>query len=89
MEFQHGVDRLFALDGQGELIAEITYPVSGGRANLNHTFVDNSLRGQGVAAMLVEIAAKDLRARGLKADVTCAYAQKWLAQHPEYSDVLR
>lgn len=49
MEFQHERERIFALDEQGKLVAEVTFPVSEGVADIDHTFVDQSLRGQGVA----------------------------------------
>ena len=49
MEFQYEKERIFACDEAGKVIAEITFPVSQGVADINHTFVDGSLRGQGVA----------------------------------------
>ena len=89
MDFLLDSDRIYALDAQGALVAEITFPSRDGAPDVDHTFVDDSLRGQGVAGQLVEAAARELRRRGAKAGITCAYAKTWFAQHPEYSDVLR
>ena len=43
--------RVYALDGSGRLVAEITFPETApGVYTIDHTFVDASLRGQGVAS---------------------------------------
>ena len=64
MEFQSQPGRLWAEDSSGKLIAEITFPEEKpGVANINHTFVDGSLRGQGVAGQLVQGAVDQLRER--------------------------
>ena len=57
-------------------------------ANIDHTFVDGSLRGQGVAGQLVQGAADQIRGRGMKAVATCSYAVKWFDSHPDQRDLL-
>ena len=47
MEFQHETGRIFARSDSGRLLAEVTFPEQDGVAVINHTFVDDSLRGQG------------------------------------------
>lgn len=88
MEFQHERERIFALDGQGKLVAEVTFPVSEGVADIDHTFVDQSLRGQGVAGQLLDAAVRQIRMEGLRAKATCSYAAKWFKEHPDQSDLL-
>ena len=89
MEFQETNGRIWAENEEGRLVAEITFPeVRPGVADLDHTFVDPSLRGQGAAAKLVEAAAAQLRRRGMKAVLTCSYAKKWFSDHPEQGDLL-
>ena len=88
MEFQYERERIFALDEQGKLVAEVTFPVSEGVADIDHTFVDQSLRGQGVAGQLLEAAVRQIRAEGLRAKATCSYAVKWFGEHPDQSDLL-
>ena len=84
MEFQYEKERIFACDEAGKVIAEITFPVSQGVADINHTFVDGTLRGQGVAGRLTEAAVASIRAQGLRLRTSCSYADKWLSEHPEH-----
>lgn len=89
MEFCSEPGRLWANNEAGQLMAEITFPEEQpGVANINHTFVDGSLRGQGVAGQLVQGAVDQLRQRDMKAVATCAYAIKWFEGHPEQQDLL-
>lgn len=90
MKFQTEEGRIY-LDGEdGKPRAEVCFPAEDGTTvNITHTFVDDSLRGQGVAGKLMEAAAGELRRRGKKARLTCPYAVKWFALHPEQRDVLR
>ena len=88
MEFQHERERIFALDEQGKLVAEVTFPVSEGVADIDHTFVDQSLRGQGGAGQLLDAAVRQIRMEGLRAKATCSYAAKWFKEHPDQSDLL-
>lgn len=89
MEFQHEPERIYASDSAGQCIAEVTFPISDGVATIDHTFVDPSLRGQGVAGQLLAATVERLRSAGLKAWPTCSYAVKWFADHPEHADLLR
>lgn len=73
----------------GELLAEITFPIQpDGVAEINHTFVSPSLRGQGVAGKLMEAAVDVIRQSGCKARASCSYAIQWLDRHPECADIL-
>ena len=86
---QYEKERVYALDEDGKLVAEITFPETApGVYTMDHTFVDPSLRGQGAAGKLVQAAADQLRQRGMKAELTCSYAQKWFGEHPEQGDLL-
>ena len=88
MEFTHSEGRVYACDPDGKLLAEVTFPVTNGVANINHTFVDAALRGQNIASQLLEAAVEQIRKNGWKAQTTCSYAVKWFSQHPEASDLL-
>ena len=88
MCFETETERVYALDDDGRLVAEVTFPLdAAGVAEINHTFVDESLRGQGVAGRMMQAVAQVLRDRGWKARPTCSYAAKWFEGHPEYGDV--
>lgn len=89
MKFEKESGRIFALDETGKVLAEVTFPTGeDGIADLNHTFVDPSLRGQGIADQLLAEAAKTLREEQKKARLTCSYAVSWFEKHPEHSDLL-
>ena len=62
MEFKQESNRIYMDNEQGITIAEVTFPnIKEQVVNLNHTYVDDSLRGQGVAGKLLVEAAKQLR----------------------------
>ena len=55
----------------GEEVGEVTFPMTGENTyNINHTYVDNRLRGQGIASEL-----------GGHVTATCSYALLWLARN--------
>lgn len=87
MEFLKETGRIY-LEVDGKLLAEVQFPAENGVADVKHTFVDESLRGQGVATLLLEEAAKQISANGLKTKTTCSYAAKWFEKHTEYADLL-
>jgi len=89
MEFKHTANRVFLEDETGKTIAEVTFPeVREGVVDINRTFVDDSLRGQGIAGKLLKAAVAVLRASGRKAVLSCSYAVKWFEKHPEEKDLL-
>ena len=89
MEFKHTENRIFLEDETGKTIAEITFPeAKEGVVDIDRTFVDDSLRGQGVAGKLLEEAVSVLRASGKKAVLSYSYAAKWFEKHPEENDLL-
>lgn len=88
MDFKYGKNRIYLENETGECIAEVTFPqISEDRVNINHTYVNHSLRGQGVADKLVNELAVHLRKNNIKAISTCSYAVDWFEKHPEYDDV--
>lgn len=89
MNYKIEAERIYALNPAGKIIAEVTFPSKDGISTIDHTFVDNSLRGQGVAAELVKLAADKILADGNKIVATCPYARAWFQRHPEYPVVLK
>ncbi len=49
--------------------------------DVNHTFVSESLRGQGIAQKLVEAVLELARQDNLKIIPSCSYVDKYLAKH--------
>lgn len=79
------------LGGGDEKLAWVTFPAIAGEdgaVDIDHTFVDPSLRGQGVAGELMARAVQAIRATGRKARPTCSYAAAWFEKHPEARDLL-
>ena len=85
MKLTREATRVYALNEDGTLVAEITFPMTApGVYTIDHTFVDPSLRGQGAADALVRAALEQIRENGGQAEATCSYALRWLEKHPEH-----
>lgn len=90
MNFIHNKNQIALFSDSGELVAEITFPnLDADTVDINHTFVDSSLRGQGIAGKLMNELITDLKENNLKAVATCSYAQAWFDKHPEYQNLLK
>ena len=88
MEFIHEGKAFRHYNAAGEMDAEITYVSKGeGVIEANHTFVDPSLRGQGVARRLVDRLADFARDENLKIHPTCPYVVALFEKSTEYDDV--
>jgi len=88
MEFKIENNRVFLENENGKMIGEITFPkIFENVVNINHTFVDESLRGQGIASKLMKKAVMKIREENLKAYPTCFFAEEWLKNHEDFSDI--
>jgi hypothetical protein len=58
------------------------------RVSIHHTLVPYAHRGKGIAALLVREALDWARAEGLVVRPQCSYVGHFIAQHPEYQDLL-
>ena len=73
MHFQMERGRIYLMQ-EGKLLAELTYTDEGDYYNVDHTFVDECLRGQGVAAQLMAAYQSLLEKEQRKSTATCSYA---------------
>lgn len=80
MEYITYKNRIAAVEN-GEEVGEVTFPERGGVYVINHTYVDDRLRGQGVAAELVRRAVETIEGLGGRVEATCSYAALWLAHN--------
>lgn len=80
MEYITEKHRIFVVDN-GEEIGEVTFPERDGVYVINHTYVDDRYRGQGVASELVRRAVEEIEGRGGRMEATCSYAALWLARN--------
>ncbi|MGB4407837.1 MAG: GNAT family N-acetyltransferase [Sphaerochaeta sp.] len=70
-------------------LAEITYHLRDQRTILiDHTYVSDILRGQGVGGSLVRKVAELARMENKKIIPLCPYAKRVMIQNPDYLDVL-
>ena len=77
------------VNADGRVLAEVTFPVLDGNiVEINHTYVDTSLRGQGIAGRLLDQVAQELEETGRRAHPTCSYAVSWFEKHPERAALL-
>ena len=72
---------------QGERLAEITWQLRDGVMHVDHTYVSNTLRGQGVAKKLVDEAAHYARQQGYKMNAICSYVVAAFEKSDVYNDV--
>lgn len=83
-------NRIYVNNEEGKLIAEVTFPdVDENTVNINHTFVDNSLRGQGIASQLLEAAVAKVQKENKLVVPTCPYAVNWFEKHKEFESLLK
>lgn len=73
--------------------AELTYKhaAPGGeppRVSADHTYVPDSMRGQGIAARLTEALIEAARQEGWRVIPRCSYVVAAFQRHPEWKDVL-
>jgi uncharacterized protein len=82
--------RIYSINENGELLCEATYiRKENGEVNINHTYVNPVLRGQGVAGKMMEVVAEYFCQQGYKTTATCSYAYAWLTRHAEqYANIL-
>lgn len=78
----------FVMERDGKRLAEMTYSVAGSRVIIDHTTVDDALRGTGAGAKLVEAAVQWARAEHVKLMPLCPFAKSVFDKTPQYADVL-
>lgn len=88
MEFLQDTNRFYLEDDNGGTIAEITFTTPhNGLIIIDHTGVNDSLRGQGVAQALVKAVVDKARAENLKIMPLCPFAKREFQKQTEYADV--
>ncbi len=89
MNFKISDNKIWLENENGTEIAVVDFPPKDKNiVDINHTFVDSSLRGQGVAGKLMQEVVRVLRESNRKAEISCSYAVGWFEKHLECADVL-
>lgn len=77
----------FEYEKDGKLLAEIIWTQLGDIMVVEHTFVDSSLRGQGIAKQLLNKAAEYARENEYKIEAVCSYVVKVFETSHDYDDI--
>ncbi len=83
MDFIKKNNRIYSLDSDGKIVAEIDFEKKADEPNkyvIFRTFVDKSLSGQGIAGQLVELAIAEIQSRGATFEATCSYVKDYLSK---------
>ncbi|MGK7379026.1 GNAT family N-acetyltransferase [Planococcus sp. 1R117A] len=77
----------YRLEENGAVKAEITWTQMADVMVIEHTFVDESMRNQGLAKKLLDKAADYARDNQYKMEPVCSYAAVAFERYKEYDDV--
>jgi len=92
MVIQHkesGNQGAFFIENEGEILAEIVYARGGDNLIIiEHTEVDESLRGHNVGYELVHKTVEHARMQGLKVSPVCPFARAVFEKRADFKDVL-
>lgn len=84
-----GENKFYVGDSIKDPMAEITFVQNGdNRLIIDHTYVSDELRGQGIAGDLVENVVLFAREKGKKVMPLCPYAKDKIEKTPAYQDVV-
>ena len=78
----------FYVEENGETLAKMVYTKEKDRIIIQHTEVDESLRGKNVGFQLVEHSVEYAREKHLKIVPLCRFARKVIDRHQVFQDVL-
>lgn len=77
----------FEYELNGERVAEITWVERDGVMQMDHTYVSDVLRGQGVAKKLLDASANYARKNNLKMSAICSYVVSAFQKSDDYNDI--
>lgn len=89
-ELLHEADAQRYVLRRGDTIAALVdYRVNGNAVSFTHTFTQPAMRGQGLAARVVEFAVDDVEATSSRRILPmCWYVADWFEAHPERAELL-
>ncbi len=81
MNFKTEKDRIICIENDRS-VGEVTFPETrAGIFNIEHTRVDESMQGKGIAAQLVRLALNEINRRGGEVEADCSYARRYIEKH--------
>lgn len=90
IQHKEGKNRgMFFIEDDGEILAEIVYASGGDNTIIiEHTEVDDRLRGQNIGFELVHKTVEHARMYGLKISPVCPFAKAVFDKRADFKDVL-
>lgn len=80
--FTYDEDSAIRIYDGNTIVAEVIItPKDGNIYDISHTWVDDSLRGQGIAQKLVERAVEYIEQRNGYIEASCSFANAWLEKN--------
>jgi uncharacterized protein len=78
----------FEILAHGELAGFVLYHLRGNEIAFTHTETDDRFRGHGLGSQLIRTALDNAGARHLAVLPYCPFTRSWIAEHPEYADLV-
>lgn len=79
----------YFVEVEGKKVGEMTYSIAGtDRIIIDHTEVDDSMRGTGLGKKMVVRAVEDARKKGISIVPLCPFARSVFDKNEELKDVL-
>lgn len=78
----------FEARAEGEIVGFVEYQLYDGEMALLHTETDGRLRRRGIGGQLVQSSLDSARERHLTVLPYCSFVRRWIADHPEYADLV-
>lgn len=89
MEIIKEKNKVYILNDKSKEIAFVTFPqIEEGVVEIQKTFVDDSLRGLGIASKLMEEVYNVIKENGYKAVLKCSYAVNWFSKNQDKNDII-
>ncbi len=89
MDYIYEAQRIFAENENKQLLTEILLPKRDeSRIDIKHVFVDESLRGQGIASKLMQLAYYYIKSQNKQIVAKCPYAINWFKKYPDFQDIV-
>ena len=84
----HPEQERFEIRADGELAGFVDYRLHDGEIALLHAETLSHFRHRGFAGRLVQFSLDSARERQLAALPYCPFVRRWIADHPEYADLV-
>lgn len=89
LEVKQGSHSFYIGESEDNWLATMTFVSSGeSRITIDHTYVSESLNGQGVGKLLLKALTDWARAENLKIIPVCSYAKAQMEKNSDYHDLL-